>query len=318
MLDKISIHNDFSNDLKKIWDTLANNNSPFLKFYMHKEWFDSFGHPDSLIIINHSDKLIVPVVNNNGNAEITGGQDLFDFHDFVYSDMLSFGKIKDVFDYCFSVLKIKKFTISSVIQGSPIHNHIAKLCQQSNFELQSNIEDVSPYIILPSTFEEYLMQLSKKNRHEIRRKINKLELSGEVSFKTCSKEEVKDLVNIFFELMLHNPEKEAFLTKERKSFMKNIIINAVENNFGELNFLNFNNKPVATTFVFKQSHKISVYNSGYDPSYSYLSVGLISHILNIKKYVGKVPEIDFLRGSEDYKFRIGCISRNLLTLEISN
>ena len=139
-----------------------------------------------------------------------------------------------------------------------------------------------------------------------------------MSFKKCKNNEVEEWIEIFFNLMLHNPEKKIFLTENRKTFMKNIILNSVENEFGELNFLLFNEVPVATTFFFKQKSKLSIYNSGYDPHYSSYSVGLMNHIYNIKNYLGKIQIIDFLRGSEDYKFRIGCVSRNLLTLSLGD
>ncbi len=44
----------------------------------------------------------------------------------------------------------------------------------------------------------------------------------------------------------------------------------------------------------------------------------MNHIYNINNYSGKIPKIDFLRGAEDYKFRIGCVSSNLLTLSLGD
>ena len=49
-----------------------------------------------------------------------------------------------------------------------------------------------------------------------------------------------------------------------------------------------------------------LYNSGYDPRYSRLSVGLVSKALAIKEAIeaGK-RSFNFLRGTERYKYHLG-------------
>tara|TARA_B100001996_G_scaffold129342_1_gene98257 strand:+ start:1968 stop:2930 length:963 start_codon:yes stop_codon:yes gene_type:complete len=320
LVQKISIFNDFSSELRDIWGNLTSDidSSPFLKFFLHKSWYEIFGKPGSLYVINHSDSVLMPLILDNNYAEMTGGQDLFDYHDFIYKKELDPQKVKGIIDYCFSNLNIRNLKIKSVPEESFTHKLIISACSELGLKVTSHNEDLSPFLDLDSSFENYLMKLNKKNRHEIRRKMKKLESAGNVSIKKCSNDEITSWIEIFFNLMMHNPEKKIFLTKKRKSFMKDVIFNSVENEFGELNFLLFNEEPVATTFFFKQKSKLSIYNSGYDPNYSSYSVGLMNHIYNINNYAGKIPAIDFLRGSEDYKFRIGCIPSNLLTLSLED
>ena len=98
--------------------------------------------------------------------------------------------------------------------------------------------------------------------------------------------------------------------------MKKNISDAVQNNFGSLSFLIINGIKVASSFYFYNSKKISVYNSGYDPDYRELSVGVLNHILNIKKFLNHKSEVDFLRGDEEYKYRIGCKDRILVNINI--
>ena len=57
-------------------------------------------------------------------------------------------------------------------------------------------------------------------------------------------------------------------------------------------------------------------NSGYNDNYSEYSVGLLNHIYNIKNKISEYNFIDFLRGSEEYKYRIGCINQDLITIKI--
>ncbi|MEC7920546.1 MAG: GNAT family N-acetyltransferase [Chloroflexota bacterium] len=316
----ISIYHDFSSDLKAVWDNLTSDSdsSPFLKFFLHKSWYELFGESKTLAVLNHSGDLLMPLVLDNQNAEMTGGQDLFDYHDFIYKKELDSKKVKEVIDYCFSDLEVKNLKFKSIVEESLTHKLIISSCNELGLRVSSSHEDLSPYLDLKNPFDDYLMNLNKKNRHEIRRKMKRLKSAGNILIKQCSKNEVSDWIEIFFKLMTQNPEKETFLNDKRKSFMKNIISNSIENQFGELNFLLINEKPVATTFFFKQKSKLSVYNSGYDSSFSSYSVGLMNHVYNISNYSGIISEIDFLRGSEDYKFRIGCISRNLLTLSVGD
>ena len=51
------------------------------------------------------------------------------------------------------------------------------------------VQEVSPYIILPKTWEEYLESLERKHRKELKRKIKRLE--AEKSFYECNEATVK-------------------------------------------------------------------------------------------------------------------------------
>ncbi len=42
----------------------------------------------------------------------------------------------------------------------------------------------------------------------------------------------------------------------------------------------------------------------------------MNHVYNIKNKIGNYNVMDFLRGNEEYKYRIGCKNRNLLTVTV--
>jgi hypothetical protein len=51
---------------------------------------------------------------------------------------------------------------------------------------------------------------------------------------------------------------------------------------------------------------VYLYNSGYDPTHSYLSVGLLSKVLSLKDSIDAGRNTcDFLKGAEEYKYRLG-------------
>ena len=113
-----------------------------------------------------------------------------------------------------------------------------------------------------------------------------------------------------------NPEKRNFLNQSRIEFMSQIIKYSILSNIGNLNFIKIENEMVATSFEFKNNDKLFVYNSGYNDNYSEYSVGLLNHIYNIKNKISEYKFIDFLRGPEEYKYRIGCINQDLITIKI--
>ena len=60
-----------------------------------------------------------------------------------------------------------------------------------------------------------------------------------------------------------------------------------------------------------------LYNSGYDPSYSFYSVGLLLKAQSIHWAIeqGK-KKYDFLRGNERYKYDLGAKNLRLYRIEI--
>ena len=56
---------------------------------------------------------------------------------------------------------------------------------------------------------------------------------------------------------------------------------------------------------FDYNDSVYLYNSGYDPRYSSLSVGLLSKVLLIKDSIQRGRKrFDFLKGSEPYKYHL--------------
>ncbi len=69
---------------------------------------------------------------------------------------------------------------------------------------------------------------------------------------------------------------------------------------------------------FDYNNTVFLYNNGYDPQYSFLSVGLISKALCIKASIERGRgKFDFLKGAEEYKYRLGGKEVNLYSCQIS-
>ena len=222
--------------------------------------------------------------------------------------------MKLILDHLFIDDKVLKIELNSILQKSHLHDCLINF--QDDYDIEFVNEDVSPGISLPNSFDEYLSNLTKKNRHEIRRKIRKFEKNFEFKIINANHENVDKLLLEFIRLMKLNPEKKLFLNQDRVNFMSKIIKYSVLEGSGELNFIEINKDLVSTSFAFKNNEKLFVYNSGFNNDYSEYSVGLINHVYNIKNKINSYNYIDFLRGDEEYKYRIGCEDRNLLTINI--
>ncbi len=312
---KLKIFDKFDGELEKLWTSIkVENDNPFLNYEINKTWFDIFGGNSTLKIFSDNENFIAPMYFQKNVAYLCGGQDLFDYHDFISNQNVNKDLIKQLFDEILD--KINLVELNSIVSGSKLHKYIMEL--EKEYEINYINEDVCPIIKLPNTFENYLLQLSKKNRHEIRRKIRKFENNLEFEIVETDSNNVEEHLIEFLRLMKLNPEKRNFLNQSRIEFMSRVIKYAILSNTGNLTFIKIKNEMVATSFEFKNNDKLFVYNSGYNDNFSEYSVGLLNHIYNIKNKVSKYKFIDFLRGSEEYKYRIGCINQDLITIKIKS
>ena len=74
----------------------------------------------------------------------------------------------------------------------------------------------------------------------------------------------------------------------------------------KLGVLELDKKPVAEIIYFDYNDCIYLYNSGYDPQYVSLSVGMLSKVFAIEDSINKgKKKFDFLKGAETYKGHLG-------------
>ena len=169
-------------------------------------------------------------------------------------------------------------------------------------------EDESFEVSLPADWESYLAALSKKQRHEVRRKLRRLlaETRGYQYRSIEDSAQMEAFMPQFFELFLQNPEKQDFLTRRREHFFRSIISAAARAGIARFGLLEIDSVVAAAILYFDYNERIWLYNSGYLPEYGDLSAGLISKILCLKDSIEKGrPVFDFMKGQEVYKSRLG-------------
>jgi CelD/BcsL family acetyltransferase involved in cellulose biosynthesis len=181
-------------------------------------------------------------------------------------------------------------------------------------------EDVCPVLTLPQPgaqpgsgedgWELYLGTLDKKERHEIRRKLRRVEREAPDARVRVVRggAELAEAVESFIGLhRLSRPDKHAFMTAEMQAYFRAIAAALAERGWLQLSFLDIDGGPAASYFCFDYRNEVLVYNSGYDPAANpQLSPGwvLLAQLIQNAIAEGRT-RFDFLQGNEDYKHRFG-------------
>ena len=200
------------------------------------------------------------------------------------------------------------------------HSRLPELVRERGWSAEVSQEDVCPVIALPSGpsapdsdgWETYLATLDKKERHEIRRKLRRVEREApdaELRF-VRGKEGLTDAVSVFIALhRLSRRDKDAFMDEQMQGFFHALATTCAEHGWLQLSFLKVGGEPIATYFCFEYNNEVLVYNSGYDPqAYSQLSPGWVLLARLIQEAIAQgCARFDFLQGDEDYKHRFGGI-----------
>ncbi len=170
----------------------------------------------------------------------------------------------------------------------------------------------SPRIALPGDWDTYLAGLDKKQRHEIRRKMRRLDESGvPVRIYTVTDPATLEAEsNAFIDMMAQDDEKANFLTPPMREFMRGVVSCAFEADCLQLTFLEINGEKAAAYLNFNYLNQIWVYNSGLNRQFNEYSPGWVL-LANLLKEANEnhVEEFDFMRGDEDYKYRFGAVDR---------
>jgi len=276
-----------------------------------KVWWREFGSTtDSyLCAVRQRDTIIgvAPLRIKGGEANFIGDTDLCDCLDFVISP----GSENDFFNILLDDLRQKGISLLSLRPLRPdstVLTHLVDIAEVRRYKVSCRVEDVSLEMDLPPTWEEYLRILNRKQRHEVRRKLRRLQETGEVNYRIIKDiEAVADAIDLFLKLFRKSREDKAiFMTTNRESFFRSLAKAMAQAHILRLGILELDAKPVAAIMFFDCNDTIYLYNSGYDHHYTSLSVGLISKILCIKYSIERGRrKFDFLKGTEKYKYRLG-------------
>ncbi len=187
---KLQAHHDVEifSELEPEWNELVRRstaNRVFSTWEWQSAWWDVY-HPGELWIVECRDddnRLVglAPwfiethanygrVVRSIGCVEVTDYLDIILDKENIQAALSCYAffltenrHMYDVIDLC------------NLPEASPTYQLLPAMLEECDFQVQLTIQEVCPIINLPSTWDQYLEILDKKQRHEIRRKLRRAE-----------------------------------------------------------------------------------------------------------------------------------------------
>ena len=301
---------------------LSSTNTIFVTPWWQRVWWRHFGEGYDLCILSVSDDDgvagIAPLMLKGGVASFVGDKDLFDYLDFLVPRGKEEIFYNTLWDHV-QGLAWDTLDLSSLPEDSPTLKYLPPLVERSGYAVEVAHEEMTPVAALPSTWDDYLLGLSKKDRHELRRKLRRLERADSTCQYVCNDvDALPGCMQDFFRLLrASSDDKLAFLTPERESFFIDVALELAPKHQFKLYFLEVDGVRVASCICFDYAGSYLLYNSGYDPSYSALSVGLLNKALCIRDAIEDGRDtFNFLKGSERYKYNLGAKNMAVHTLVV--
>ncbi len=336
---ELTLHSEFPIDLELEWDELLTQSIthvPFLRYQYLIDWWTTRGggewsdDSELAIVIARQDKQLIGIApffitthEDEKRMLLLGSIEISDYLDVIcreenlvpfISELLPFLK-----DTLIDAKGIQKLDLYNICDCSPLVPTLKTTAEELDLNFESKRLQHTPFIPLPGDWEKYLEQLDKKQRHEIRRKMRRMS-EGEVKVELYITEEagkLEDDMDDFLDLMAQDPDKAEFLSPLMRQQMKNTMRCAFATGCLQLAFLLIGGVKTAGYFSFDFLNRIWVYNSGINRQYMTYSPGwvLLGYMLKWANEHGR-EEFDFMRGSEDYKYKFGAEDRSVLRLTI--
>jgi len=326
---KFTRYHQFPDDLAAEWDALlpaSVSNVPFLFYGYLQNWWKTLGGGEwkqvelVLVTAHRAGRLVgaaplflTPDYQGRPALMLVGSIEVSDFLDFLVqpADLTEF--IDELLPFLASeVPGWKCMDLYNILDTSPTLPALETTASRLGWAYHQETYLPCPYVTLPGDWEAYLGSIDKKQRHEIRRKMRRLE-ETDASSRWYMVEDRASLdveTENFLELMHQDEEKSQFLTPVMMEHMRLTIRWAFEAGILKLAFLDVYGQKAATKLSFDYNGRLWGYNSGVDRRFMEYSPGwvLLGYVLKWAND-NKRSVLDFMRGGENYKYRFGAVDR---------
>jgi len=333
MQTKIYTDVDGFYELAREWDDLLlRTEKPllFMRYVYQSIWWRYLGNNQLILIAIRTDegKLVglAPLylkIDPAGQRQLTfvGCVDVSDYLDLLV-DKDYVETVHETLLDCLAGLDTgwDKLYLCSLPHDSLTHSRLAEAAGRRGWRIEVRQQDICPVITLPGNWEDYLAGINKKQRHEIRRKIRKIETEAQTRWYVVdSSAEVERAMDDFITLhQKSTQDKEEFWSEALINFFKALATELTRCGWFKLYFIEVNGVQAAAMLCFDYEGEFLLYNSGYDPEqFAQLSPGNVLTAYTIQHAIelGR-NRYDFLRGDEVYKFRFGAEPEPVYDLDI--
>ena len=275
---------------------------PFPKAPFLRAWYAEMGTGRPFTLSAGGSTL--PLVEQDGDVTAAGPSHLTDYHSPLGADPAALAE---------GLGAVRREHRSLSLDSLPAKSaeRLAEGLTQAGIEHRSVDDD--PTLVLKLVSADYLGTLSKKQRHEARRKRRRfVEALGEPELVWSASH--SDLLTRFVTMHRLTPgEKGSFMTAEVQSFFERLYAQPG----WEVGGLSAAGQVVATFFGYREPEAFYLYNSAFQPEHRQVSPGAVALVQLIEHLAARGHEtFDFLKGDEDYKLRLGASPRPLYRIEL--
>ncbi len=319
------------------WNTLldrAATRVPFLRYEVQSLWWSSLGggewpsgelwlgtSRDERGVLQGLCPLFQPGgPQTDGRLHLIGSFEISDYLDLIVPAQRSAELARALLSAIEAEPSVAGLDLYNLPEASPTLHALETAASERGWQSARQRLQPCPVVSLDGGWEAYLGRLDKKQRHELRRKMRRADESGsDVRLRLVSpQDDVQGQGEAFLGLMALDPTKASFLTEGMRAYFLGLTQAAFDCGCLHLAFLEVGSDPAAAYWSFDYGGRLWVYNSGLNPAYASLSPGwvLLGRLIQWAIEHGR-SEIDFLRGDEGYKFRLGGVERSIYRLTLT-
>ena len=313
---KVDVHDRLEAVGGREWDDLLARTaarSPFLSWTWQQAWVQAFARDQRLEIrrvVDAAGRLValLPLYEASpGLLRIAGGTDVSDYLDLIAEA----GREEEAWR---AILKSRAsspavWDFHAVPAASPTARVLGELAAPWGLAVSSVVEDRCPVLALPGSWEDYLASLPGKHRHELTRKMRRLEreIPDARAVGLAGREATLSRLGDFLDLHRRSRTGKArFMDEPMEAFFRSVVTGLAERDQLRVWLLDTAGGPVASFITIEWDGTVGLYNSGFDPARAALAPGLVLLARVVQDAIARGKRrFDFLRGEERYKYEFG-------------
>jgi CelD/BcsL family acetyltransferase involved in cellulose biosynthesis len=325
---KVEALSDFDAIGRERWNALLDRScvpSVFLTWQWQTCWSRAFARGRSLELLAARDDAgelvgLLPLYDDTGVRRAIGGIDVSDYLDLIAAA----GTEAPVWEALLErrAAASAPWELRGIRAGSPTLEVLPRLATARGVTARTEREERCPVLVLPGSWDAYLEGLDGKNRHELRRKMRRLdrEQPGTRVWSEATSSGWDAALTRF--LALHRQSKVGkarFMDQAMEGFFREATAALAAAGWARLWFLESPGGVLATFLCVEYGGAVGLYNSGFDPAHARLAPGivLLAHVIR-DAIERQIAVFDFLRGEEPYKYAFGPTPRDLFAIRIES
>jgi len=266
-------------------------------------WWDHRAQPGDRLLLCGNAEGLIPLIDRGDLVEFVGEPDLTDYHSPLGEGTgVLIGEIRS------HLPGAQPFRFDSLPEEAAAD--LAAALASSGVEAEAVPHESAAVLQLPTSFDDWLLSIGKKERHEVRRKRRKCE--AELGPLEVRRGRDQAALHVFFRMhRMAGGRKGSFMTDDLERFFADLVARSG----AVVDTLTAGGRPIAAVFGWETGDAYYLYNSAYDDDVGGTSPGAVLVSMLIERQIERgASKVDFLKGDETYKYRLGATARPLYQL----